>query len=771
MRPYLAVLRDSFHSALSSRVLWVAFVAIWLLLGALAPIGYKEDFTTTFRGQDFHNGTRMKAMLAKGLLNEESKQTPIGRIASAMPEDLRRQLERVSQGEEVRIRLRVLADALNKLLEKEDWYDSEAWKSTLRLRELRELDEVAADDLSESMQLRRARLRIEAAMPGVFETRSARSITVTYAGYEFPATLAVDKPQFVNIVNQFVMPFIIDWLLGFILVMLGILVTASIIPDMLQPGSLHLLLSKPVSRTLLLISKFIGGCAFVLLCVIQLIVGLYLIAGFRLDIWNPRLLWCIPVSVFLFSVYYSVSVLAGLRWRSSILSVSVTVIFGTISFVGGAIGGFFDGFVTRPAAIKSMAVAGDTIFATTRGAGLARFDREENRWIEVFETDALGSDRVLPPVALSSDAIATAQARNARMNPYGSGALDMLVLSRSGEWSPEPSVRLPTATSRLYLAGDDVLALNTGELALTQSSAVLAAAGETSDEDAGEEKPEEPTGLFAKLNTMIGGLTTGFTAVLPDRMSITPPRGVAISEDGQWLIALSRGRLVRLQRPSGKGRWQLKESRQLDGESSQRGVIALSGKVLLVARADEPAKLINAESLETIAELELPSSVSPVSACGIGEERFVLTTSDGACGVIQLVDAEAEISDLGYGEVESIHRDQHSNSLYIAHHVDRIDVLDASSLTMTEKIRPSLTRWRLIERFLIAPLRMLIPQTGELGSTIASMISGKSAITIGTGGNEAEVVRYNVTRPVVSCTIFILVMLSISCIYFATRDF
>ncbi len=325
MLPYLAVIRDSFHAALVSRILWVAFVAIWLLLGALSPIGYREDFTTTFRAQDFHNGTRMKAMLAQGLVDPDSKQAPIGRLAEAMPEDLRRQLQRVGEGDEVRIRLSVLADALNECLDDEGWYDAAAWKSTLRLKELRELNELDDTELDESIRRRRARLRIEAAMSGVFETRSSRSIMLTYGGLDFPANFAVDKTQFVTLVNQFVVPVIIDWLLGFALVFLGILVTASIIPDMLQPGSLHLLLSKPVSRTALLLSKFVGGCAFVFLCVVQLVVGLYLVAGLRLDVWNIRLLWCIPVSVFLFSVFYSVSLVSGLRWRSPILAIAVTV--------------------------------------------------------------------------------------------------------------------------------------------------------------------------------------------------------------------------------------------------------------------------------------------------------------------------------------------------------------------------------------------------------------------------------------------------------------
>ena len=159
MSPYFAVVRDSFHAALASRVLWIAFIAIWLLLGALSPIGYREDFTTTFRGRDFHNGTRLKAMLAQGLVDDEVKQTPAGRIAAVMPEDLARQLKRVGDGDEVRIRLSVLADALNECLDDESWYDEESWSSALRFRELRDLERLG-EDLDNSLRRRRARLRI-----------------------------------------------------------------------------------------------------------------------------------------------------------------------------------------------------------------------------------------------------------------------------------------------------------------------------------------------------------------------------------------------------------------------------------------------------------------------------------------------------------------------------------------------------------------------------------------------------------------------------------
>lgn len=775
--PYLAVIRDSFHAALTSRILWVAFLAIWLLLIGLAPIGFREDFTTAFRSQDFHNGTRLKAMLAQGLVDEAAKDTPAGRIAAVMPDDLERELRRVGAGDEVRIRVNLIADALNGCLDDEGWYDEDVWKSTLRFRELRELEE-RGSDLDESLRRRRARLRIEAAFPGVFETRSARSIMLTYAGFDFPANFAVDKTQFLVLINQFVLPLIIEWLMGFVLVFLGILVTASIIPDMLQPGSLHLLLSKPVSRTMLLLSKFLGGCAFVLLCVVQLIIGLYLIAGLRLDVWNLRLLWCIPVSVFLFSVFFSVSTLAGLIWRSPILAIGVTTIFGAICLVVGIIGGVFDGLVTGPESIQNLTIAGDTVMGVTRGGGLVRLDRTGNAWVEIMETNAMRGDRVIPPVALDDDTLATAKVQGGRFNPFGSGSLDLMVLSRQDNWSPEPSLRLPTATSALYPAGDSVLALSTGELAAAPRSSILEAAGRADQpEDESETAKGQPEGWLSKLTNMMGGVTSGFTSVLPGAVAMTPPRTVLADPQGNWLIAMTRGRLVRLQPANDRSQpWNLVADRTLDGEASRRGVIAVDGEKLLVARNEESLRILDASSFAPLAQIEVPQSMSPVAAVGLGSEgRFLLLTSDGRCREVRPHGDRAdeyEISaPLSIQLVESIAYDARQGKLWIIHHVDRIDVLDPDDLAVLERIRPSVAGWRLVDRYAMTPLRILIPQTGELGETIESMVSGKAAVTIDDGSEQGQLVRYDILRPVVSCALFITVMLTTSCLFFATRDF
>ena len=151
MTPYLSVIVDSFRAAFASRVLWIAFIAIWILLAALAPVGFRLEHTTDFRAGDFYNGTRLKAMLAKGTVDPAVAEQPIGRLAAVMPDELSRQLKRVGEGDEVRIYLRVFADALNQCLDDESWYSQEAWEDTLQFRELREL-EASAEPMESTLR-------------------------------------------------------------------------------------------------------------------------------------------------------------------------------------------------------------------------------------------------------------------------------------------------------------------------------------------------------------------------------------------------------------------------------------------------------------------------------------------------------------------------------------------------------------------------------------------------------------------------------------------
>ncbi|TWU34166.1 ABC-2 family transporter protein [Novipirellula aureliae] len=787
--PYVAVIADSFRAALSSRVLWIAFVAIWILIGALSPIGYREDYNTRFIDHDLENASRLKAMLAQGLVDPEQAEAPVGRIAAALPNDLKRSLEQVGQGEDVRIWFSTLSDGLNKLFADDSWYDAEAWSSTVRLRELRRLDSMASTDLSESLRERRTRLRIEAALPGVFRVRSARSILLTYFGVDFPARLAIDKAQFLIVLNQFVIPTIIQWLLGYILVFLGILVTASIIPDMLQPGSLHLLLSKPVSRSMLLLSKYVGGCAFMFLCVVQLVVGLYLVAGFRLDVWNARILLCIPVSVFVFAVFYSVSVLAGLRWRSPILAIGVTCMFGAFCIVVGVFGGLFDAFVKRPDTIKAVAISGDPttieagksnpqILAATRGGGLLRFDNNTLHWDEIYESEAIGADRMVPPVTLIDGSIATAHVPGGRMSVFGMGAFDLLLLNDSTNWRPQPSLRLPTATTELLIAGDELLAVNTNGVFVTSQQGLLDAIELEKSNETNEAAMSEPTSApqpnwMAKLASMMGVPTDGFENILPSDMSFLPPRSLAVDQSGKTLALFSGNELVCIEK-SEQEAWEVTRKETIDGDVPRFANVAISGPFMLLATDQPELQLFAKGSSKRIASFALPNQLTATMVVSLGDEgRFAILTSDQRIRILDTPEKVLHLTEpIWIEDVEAISYDQATDQFIVAHSIDRIALLDPHDFSSRRTIRPMLSTWRNVDRWLMTPLRTLTPQTGELGGMVARIISGETAIQMSSETTgPIETIRYRVFGPLLSCAIFIVVMLTLSCLYFARSDF
>ncbi len=780
MGPYLAVIGDSFRAAFSSRVLWVAIAAIYLFLFSIAPFGYREVMTTSFRAFDLSNGTRMKAMLAQDI--DESKRTPPGMIARALPEELQANLRKVAEGQEVRIRLDLLADGLTELLERDDWYDADVWKKTVRLRELRELEEIPASDQSEDERRRISRLRIEAALPGVFQSRSARSLSLTYAGFDFPAVFQIDPSQFKLLLNHFVLRIIIDWILGFVMIFLGILVTASIIPDMLQPGSLHLLLSKPIKRSWLFLAKFLGGCAFVMVCVTQLIVGLWLICGWRLDVWNARLLWCIPVCVFLFAVFYSVSAVAGLRWRSPILSIGLANAFGALCLIVGIAGGVSDGFITEPDRIESMAVSGDTVIAATRGAKLKRFDVTTNRWVDLFPDNRGGGDMILPPVTLADGRIITARVRSGRMNLFGSGSTSSLLLDRSVAWTPIPSIELPTSTTHLFTTPQgELLALNSSELMLA-SGGLLRPIDEPSASDGkntSEAAKPTPNALFSKLMKMMGGASDGFRSIIPNSVSLSTPRSVAVAPSGDTVFVYSGGTLSRLDRQAPDTpttQWKVAATKSL-GLETKASWFRMIGDDLVLLRSDSPPMFFDA-SLEPLTNIELIKfdfgdfKISDVVTC-TGTSEVAIVTTDGLAFTLGLGDqASATMTPLsGLSEVDALSWDAAPRQLFCSHHIDQVAAVDLASHRVASTIKPSIAGWRLVDRYAVTPLRTVTPQTGELGDTIAAIVSGESALELPMMAEAPPVRRYHVWRPVVTCAVFIAVMLTIGCVYFARTDF
>jgi hypothetical protein len=114
---------------------------------------------------------------------------------------------------------------------------------------------------------------------------------------------------------------------------LALISTASIFPDLLVSGSIDLYLSKPISRLRLFLTKYLRGLLFVLIQAAVFAVGSYLVFGLRAGQWRTSMFLLIPLVTLLFSYLFAVCVLIGVLTRSTIAAILITCLFWLLCFV------------------------------------------------------------------------------------------------------------------------------------------------------------------------------------------------------------------------------------------------------------------------------------------------------------------------------------------------------------------------------------------------------------------------------------------------------
>src|SRR5262245_2662104 len=124
---------------------------------------------------------------------------------------------------------------------------------------------------------------------------------------------------------------------GMIIILIAVIVTAFFIPNMLRPGSVVTLLSKPINRTTLLLFKYFGGLFFVLILSTFVVGGWWLITGIRAGVWAPGVFAVVPLMTLSFAILYAVSTLAAVLTRNSIVAILVTVAFGGLLWLVGKV--------------------------------------------------------------------------------------------------------------------------------------------------------------------------------------------------------------------------------------------------------------------------------------------------------------------------------------------------------------------------------------------------------------------------------------------------
>ncbi|AGA31525.1 ABC transporter permease [Singulisphaera acidiphila] len=109
--------------------------------------------------------------------------------------------------------------------------------------------------------------------------------------------------------------------------LLALVWTAGFLPAFLAPGAVTVLLAKPVSRSLLLVGKFLGVLTFVLFQAMVFFLGTWTALGVRTGIWDSSYLWGIPLLVLQFAIFFSVSALIAASRRRTVACLLGSLLF------------------------------------------------------------------------------------------------------------------------------------------------------------------------------------------------------------------------------------------------------------------------------------------------------------------------------------------------------------------------------------------------------------------------------------------------------------
>lgn len=159
-----------------------------------------------------------------------------------------------------------------------------------------------------------------------------KGLTVFHWSIPFPfvSTAIIPKADFYKFVFASLgVGFWLTW----ISTIIALISTASIFPDFVDRGSIDLMLSKPIGRTRLFLTKFLTGLLFAGLQVTVFTLTSIVIIGVRGGEWEPWLLMAIPLVVLFYSYLFAVQAVIGLLTRSVIASVIGVMLFWILLFL------------------------------------------------------------------------------------------------------------------------------------------------------------------------------------------------------------------------------------------------------------------------------------------------------------------------------------------------------------------------------------------------------------------------------------------------------
>lgn len=824
LRPYFAIVVDSFRAVMATRVLYVMLSVITLVLLAFAP--FRVTRTTYWRidASEIRSG-QIRLVNALVEQNTNSDRPDIKRIWDRIPSKLQEDLveanktyqsakdslsnedlnELSKDNRERRVLGQRLAVELTNIVNEDDLYDEDAWKSRVMVDELRNL--ISKGDGRTSLESKRMnRLLLEASLNSI-RISQPTSIKFSYAIWPFPdVNLSADV--FEATVADW-LPYMFDKFVMSIGLMIAILITSNMIPETFNPGTLNLLLSKPVHRWALLLSKFVGGCAFITLCSVYLFVGLWLIMGIQWGIWETSILLSIALYMVVFAIYYSVSVFVGIVWRSGIVSVICTALFWGVCFSIGLVCQVFEGGLERNEITRAI-VADDDVYHLDRFQSLHSWDATDKKWERHLTPGTAGEQAMgfyifgyMTPMVGRGDIDSLKHSVSSRYAPEydavltGGFALPQLGnfeqpqmfgmnseadLSLRGRFPLrtiglvyEPSSNSLLAVSRdckfyrlvknplAQLVNDKPTAVN------NEDKTTETAADQDQDEEDDEEAKED-----AKKRALMK--IDFFEPVGPDDFGVvTSENGFAINHSNNELAVYKMGTVAVYKLDSDK---KYVFDRQIDlklGSKKQFSHwVAYQGNYIVVVMGDGQIILVNAKSMTDDKEFRPEPRIGVESVSASSDGRwFVITYQSGNVWVLDTESEDLNLTmpgGLAQGYTTSAHFDQ-QNRLCAGEEYDQITIYDPKDWSVVERVHPAGSTQKFLLSYIIRPMYWICPKPGEfyeLVTYLSLVDKSDENQEIDWSTRPAE---KNPWAPLYNGLIFMAFMLFISCLWFQRTDY
>jgi hypothetical protein len=758
MRPYLTILRDCFHEAMSNRVLWVLLVVSTVCLLMLAPVKVTERRGAKLQFMRPDSAKRMLALLQAEA--DSDKPTPATRVWARIDQSVRSNLvDADKNGEEpwmASMHPDMLRSALNKIIDDPTFYDAEVFRDVPLNGEAKELADRGADSLDANDSALLNRYLLAAAFPGAIDPPQGRELLLGWMFWQMDDGVFADRETALSeTLNT-----IIDYVLGVGGVFLAIIATAPIIPRTYDPGPIDLLLSKPVSRTMVFLTKYLGGCIFIFLIAGYVVVGLWLIFGVRLGYWNHRMLMCIPVLTFLFAIYYTISAITGVVWRNSIVSIMMAIVFWMACYTTWlAKTVVFESGILTNRIIENVADVESGLLVVANRGNDAKLWSDDRQWSEAFaataEMKADWRQRIGPPVydAKNKRVLALANTIGFFGEPV---AVQGLYFGSQSDGYARHEGPTPPDSSELFLRGD-------GQVIVLGFAGIHRLKADLNDWPPKTPPNSNPVPPKVDEKAPPGAVASPYyESIGPSDWQEFSFSAAAIETGGTRIIVCG-GKMLRTLSLGDDGRYAWGKSVKMPDDGV---ALATSKDRIAAGLADGRLLIYDAHTLESIAEYQ-PREARVVDVDVSPDGRwFAAKTADQHVWAYDAKEnQQVDVSSLSQGDVVSIDFAIDGQLLY-GHAFNSVDRFDLASGKTVARITPDLSMPERLYWYLVRPLYTVFPKPGELGDMIDYLVKGKTVADDHAGSR-----TLNIWPPIWSNLAFVAVVLSLGSLYVARKDF